>query len=83
MQITFEGDIGGILDAMTEFSAKRAEHLSLPSFEISHEMVDSKTDSNRQYKLTSIGKLTVACTCMAFTHRTHDCKHIRQANGKS
>jgi hypothetical protein len=82
MKITFEGDsFDATMDAIHRLGNSIGGPPLLPPLEIGHTMIDSLTDSSTQYKLTSIGKLAVACTCMAFVHRGHVCKHIRRANG--
>ncbi len=82
MKITFEGSFEEVIDNCARHFASLGGKFLGP-VELGHEMVVSDTDHTTEYKLTSIGKLTVACTCMSFTHRTHDCKHIRRANGRA
>lgn len=86
MKLTFEGELSEVIDSMTEFTAKRTEHFNdglVPPLELGYQLIDSDNTEELQYKLTSLGKLTVACTCPAFRWRTDSCKHIRRANGRS
>lgn len=85
MKFTFEGTRDEIREAITALVKHDDDpHDGLiPPLEISHEFVDSDSDSQVSHKLTRIGKLTVSCTCMDFIHRSHVCKHIRKANGGS
>lgn len=82
MKVSFEGSFDDIFENVSKLFTGRSEGF-LGSLEIGHEKIPSWSTAGTEYKLTSIGKLAVACTCPSFNYDTHNCKHIKRANGRS
>jgi len=90
MNISFEGDFTGIVEAVQTFL--REAGAEPKETVVQHVLVDSeirdawKNGDVKEYKLTLVNDLPVACTCPNFVHTLnpmHSCKHMTHYRGPS